>query len=200
MYNHFNKVIKDLLLISRMSLEVHESTYIMDPYYIISYDSRKSDGTLPKIQIGKYCSIAVNCYFTLSQHLLDRFTSTTSPPEMHLFSHGQGNPSSYSRGDIIIKNDVWIGINCIILDGITIGNGAVVAAGSVVTKDVAPYSIVGGNPAKLIKYRFSPELIKRIEDLKFWDMPIEDIQGVDIWCENIEDTIKEIELIKYTKK
>jgi acetyltransferase-like isoleucine patch superfamily enzyme len=182
-----------------MSLEVHESSYIMDPYFIISYDSRKSDGTLPKVQIGKYCSIAVNCYFTLSNHLLNRFTTTVSPPDMHLFPHGQGNPSSYSKGDIIIKNDVWIGLNCTILDGITIGNGAVIAAGSVVTKDVAPYSIVGGNPAKLIKYRFSPELIKRIEDLNFWEMPLYDIQGVDIWAENIEDTIQQIELIKSNK-
>lgn len=179
-----------------MSLDLHESSYIMEPYYIISHDSRKNNGELPKIKIGKYCSIAMNCYFTLSQHLLNRFTTTTSPEEMHLFSHSQGNRSSFSKGDIIIENDVWIGANCIILDGITIGNGAVIATGSVVTKNVEPYSIVGGNPAKLIKYRFSSELIERIEKLKFWDMPIEFIQSVDIWSENIEDTIKEIESIQ----
>jgi hypothetical protein len=118
---------------------------------------------------------------------------------MHLFSHGKGNRSSFSKGDITIGNDVWIGLNCTILDGITIGNGAVIAAGSVVTKNVEPYSIVGGNPAKLIKYRFSPELIKRIEDLKFWDMPIECIQSVNIWEENIEDTIQEISRLQQDK-
>ncbi len=182
-----------------MSLDVDVSSYMMDPYFIVSYDSRKSDGTLPIIKIGKYCSIASNCYFTLSNHITNRFSTTTSPPGMHLFQHGQGNISSYSKGDILIKNDVWIGVNCTILDGITIGNGAVIAAGSVVTKNVEPYSIVGGNPAKFIKYRFPPELIKRIEALEFWDMPIEDIQNVNIWAENIEDTIKEIELIKSSK-
>jgi acetyltransferase-like isoleucine patch superfamily enzyme len=182
-----------------MSLDVHKTSYIMKPYYIVSHDSRKNDGELPKIKIGKYCSIASNCYFTLSQHLLNRFTSTVSPEGMHLFSHGKGNRSSFSKGDIIIGSDVWIGLNCTILDGITIGNGAVIAAGSVVTKNVEAYSIVGGNPAKFIKYRFPSELIKRIEALGFWDMPIEDIQGVNIWEENIEDTIKEIELINARK-
>lgn len=182
-----------------MSLDVHETSYIMEPYYIVSHDSRKNDGELPKIKIGKYCSIASNCYFTLSQHLLNRFTTTVSPEGMHLFSHGKGNRSSFSKGDIVIGNDVWIGLNSTILDGISIGNGAVIAAGSVVTKNVEPYSIVGGNPAKLIKYRFSSELIKRIEALGFWDMPIEDIQSVNIWEENIEDTIKEIELINARK-
>ena len=175
-----------------MSLDVHETSYIMEPYYIVSHDSRKNDGELPKIKIGKYCSIASNCYFTLSQNLLNRFTTTVSPEGMHLFSHGKGNRSSFSKGDIVIGNDVWIGLNSTILDGITIGNGAVIAAGSVVTKNVEPYSIVGGNPAKLIKYRFSSELIKRIEDLKFWDMPMEIIQSIDMWSENIEDSIQEI--------
>lgn len=175
-----------------MSLEKHESSYIVEPFFIESHNSRKSNGDLPKIQIGKYCSIGRNCTFSLTHHLLNRFTTSPSPSDLHLFNHGQGNTSSYSKGDIIIKNDVWIGLNCTILDGITIGNGAVIVAGSVLTKDVEPYSIVGGNPAKIIKYRFSAELIQRIEALDFWNLPLEDIEKINIWSEDIEETIREI--------
>jgi tetrahydrodipicolinate N-succinyltransferase len=100
---------------------------------------------------------------------------TTHPSPVNLFPHGKGATTSYSKGDIIIKNDVWIGTNVTLIDGITIGNGAVIAAGSVVVKDVPPYAIVGGNPAKILKYRFSPEIINEIEKTGFWDLPIEDI-------------------------
>jgi hypothetical protein len=110
-----------------------------------------------------------------------------------LFSHGQGNVSSYSKGDIVIKNDVWIGANVTIIDGLTIHNGAVVAAGAVVTKDVPAYSIVGGNPAKVIKYRFSPEIIARIEALNFWDMPYDEMNRFDIWSDDIEGFIQKVE-------
>jgi acetyltransferase-like isoleucine patch superfamily enzyme len=88
----------------------------------------------------------------------------------HLFSHKQGNGSSFSRGDITIHNDVWIGANCTILDNVTIGNGAVVAAGSVVINDVPPYAIVGGNPAKVIKYRFSSNQIDALLRIQWWNM------------------------------
>lgn len=178
-----------------MSLIKDDSSYIIYPYHIISYDSRKSDGTLPIISIGKCCSIATNCSFVLSNHLLDRFT--TSPANIMLFAHKQGNLTSYSKGDIIIKNDVWIGANCTLIDGITIGNGAVIAAGSVVTKDVPPYAIVGGNPAKLIRDRFSEELINEIESLKFWDLPMNIIKKFNIHTDNIPELLEEIK--KYMK-
>ena len=167
------------------------SSYIMQPYHIVSYDSRKEDGELPVVRIGKKCSIAMNCTFTLSQHLLNRFTTGVSTT--HLFKHGKGNSSSFSKGDIIIKNDVWIGVNSTILDGITIGNGAVIAAGSVVTKDVPPYAIVGGNPAKIIKYRFSKDIIDKIEKIHFWDMPLGFIESFDIWSDDIEKTLGDID-------
>jgi len=126
----------------------------------------------------------------LAHHLIDRFS--TYPSGSSLFSHQQGNLSSYSKGDIIIKNDVWICINCTIFDGITIGNGAVIAAGSVVTNDVPPYAIVGGVPAKIIKYRFSKEIIDEIERLGFWDMDINEINKFNIHTDNIEDLLRQI--------
>jgi virginiamycin A acetyltransferase len=172
-------------------LKIDPSSYIMSPHQILSYDSRKQNGELPIIKVGKKCSIAVNCNFILGNHLTNRFS--TSPSPMHLFPHNQGNKSSYSKGDIVIKNDVWIGANTSILDGITIHNGAVLAAGSIVTKDVPPYAIVGGNPARVIKYRFSKKIIDRIEALDFWNLPIEVIDKFNIWDENVENTIQQIE-------
>jgi virginiamycin A acetyltransferase len=177
-----------------MSLEPHSSSYIIRPYVTLLYDSRKSDGELPKIIIGKKCSIAMNCTFSFSNHLVDTFSSY--PSDRSLFSHKKGNPSSYSRGDIVIKNDVWIGVNCTILDGITIGNGAVIAAGSIVTKDVPPYAIVGGNPAKIIRYRFPADIINEIENTKFWDMNIDEIDKFDIHTKNIEDLLNKIKEYK----
>ena len=78
----------------------------------------------------------------------------------------------------IVGNDVWIGSRSIVMDGVHIGDGAIVAAGSVVTKDVPPYAIVGGAPAKIIKYRFSEEMIKRLLEIKWWNLPDEKITEV----------------------
>lgn len=181
-----------------MTLVKHDTSYIKDPYDIISYDSRKADGKLPIVGIGKKCSIAKHCTFVLSNHLVDTFSSCVSPVK-HLFPHKQGNTSGYSKGDIIIKNDVWIGTHCIILDGLTIGNGAVIAAGSVVTKDVPAYAIVGGNPAKIIRYRFSREIIDEIEKTAFWDMSISEINKFDIHSRNIEDLLEQIKKYKISR-
>ena len=180
-----------------MSFKIDNSSYIISPYNIISYDCRKADGELPIIQVGKKCSIALNSTFTLAHHTIDAFSSY--PSKTSIFSHGKGNSSGYSKGDIIIKNDVWIGVNCTILDGITIGNGAVIAAGSVVTRDVPAYAIVGGNPAKIIKYRFSSDIIDKIEKSQFWDMDISEIDKFDINTKNIEDLLDQINKYKLLK-
>ena len=79
------------------------------------------------------------------------------------------NCSRNTRGDVVIGNDVWIGENVIIMSGVEIGDGAVIANNSHVVKDVAPYSIAGGNPCKHIKYRFSPEQIEKLLEIKWWD-------------------------------
>ncbi len=107
-----------------------------------------------KVKIGSYCSIAYGTIFLLGG---GHYTSTIStyPFKAKLFGESR---EALSKGDICIKDDVWIGENALILSGVTIGQGAVVGAGAVVTKDVEPYSIVGGVPARIIKYRFNEEL------------------------------------------
>lgn len=167
------------------------NSYIVDPYEIINYDCRNSDGSLPKIVIGKYCSIAKNCTFVLANHVMDRVT--TAPAPRSIYSHRQGNTSGFSRGNIIIGNDVWIGTRCMIMDGVTIGDGAICAAGSVVTKNVPPYAIVGGNPARIIKYRFSEDIIARLLAVNIWGRSSEELSRMDLWTSDIDGFLKKYE-------
>ena len=81
-----------------------------------------------------------------------------------------------NKGDIVIGNDVWIGYEAVIMAGVHIGNGAIIAARAVVTKDIPPYTIVGGVPARLIRKRFDEEVIRELETLKWWDWSAEKIQ------------------------
>ena len=110
------------------------------------------------LKIGNYCSIADNVYFLLSA---DHNTKTISTyPFKGMLQNG--GFEGLSKGDICVDDDVWIGYGATILSGVHIGQGAIVAACSVVTKDVPPYAIVGGNPARIIKYRFSPDFINKL--------------------------------------
>lgn len=122
-----------------------------------------TNGKRAHLTIGSYCSIADNVTFVLSaEHALN--TISTYPFRAKLIS---GKAEAVSKGDITVGDDVWIGHNATIMSGVHIGQGAVVAAGSVVTKDVPPYAIVGGVPAKMIRYRFSSELIGELLKVDF---------------------------------
>ena len=103
------------------------------------------------------------------------------------------------KGDTVIQNDVWIGYNSLIMPGIKIGNGSIIASNSVVVKDVEPYSIVGGNPAKLIRKRFDNEIIDLLESIKWWDWPIEKITtNLEILTSNDVSKLREISDMKIT--
>ena len=82
-----------------------------------------------------------------------------------------------NKGDIVIGNDVWIGYEAMILSGVTIGDGAIIGTRAVVTKDVPPYTIVGGVPARMIRKRFSDEDVKTLQEMKWWDWPVEKISS-----------------------
>ncbi len=125
------------------------------------------DGT--KLNIGKFCSIAEYVTFIMGgEHRADFATTYPFNVLVDSFKDIKGHPRT--KGDIIVGNDVWIGFNSKILSGVTIGDGAIVGANSLVTRDVEPYSIVAGNPAKFIRYRFDEETIKKFQKLKWWDL------------------------------
>ena len=135
------------------------------------------------IIIGKFCSIARGVQIQEYNHKFDGLSSAFLDKK---FSRKKSILSGIaSRGPVVLGNDVWVGINCIILSGVTIGDGAIVAAGSVVTKDVAPYAIVGGNPAKFIKYRFSEKKISEISCLEWWDKDPAEIISLKIKYDNL---------------
>lgn len=116
-----------------------------------------------KLIIGSFCSIAENVTFFLDgEHKTTSFS--TFPFKSVL---GVGEEEAVTKGNIIVDDDVWIGYGVTILSGVHIGRGAVIAAGAVVTKDVPPYAFVGGVPARIIKYRFSPEIIAELMKIDF---------------------------------
>lgn len=131
-----------------------------------------STGSQRKLVIGNYCSIAKDAYFVLNnEHNL----STLSTFPFKVMTLGQNAPEATSKGGIVVEDDVWIAFRATIMDGVTIGQGAVVAAGAVVTKDVPPYAIVGGVPARVIRYRFSKPLIDKLMMLDYSKLDAEDV-------------------------
>lgn len=111
-----------------------------------------------RLKIGAYCSIAQHVTFMLDvEHRID--TMSSYPFKAKSLNLGD---EAFSKGNIIVDDDVWIGYGATIMSGVHIGQGAVIAAGAVVTKDVPPYAVVGGGPARVIKYRFSQELIDEL--------------------------------------
>ena len=146
-----------------------------------------------KLIIGKFCMIASDVKFIMNgaNHLTDAIS--TYP--FAVFGNGWENAMDGKvdprKGNITIGNDVWIGYNATIMAGVTIGDGAIIATNSTVIKDVAPYTIVGGNPAKEIRKRFSEDLISKLLELKWWNWDIEKITKniQDLTDNNIEKLI-----------
>ncbi len=150
-----------------------------------------TDAKVAKSTIGKFCSIGKNVIIGgLGRHPVDMIST---------------HPSFYSTrrqcGETFVDknyfeeykkthvgNDVWIGVNSILLDGVRVGNGVIVAAGAVVTKDVPPYAIVGGVPARIIRYRFKPEEISMLEEICWWNLPANELKNISsiIRSNNIE--------------
>jgi len=129
--------------------------------------------------IGAFCSIAPGVIIGPSNHPLDLLTthSFTNNKTVGLLPDNLPELKTATKNNgVVIKNDVWIGINAIILANITIGNGAIIGAGSVVTKDVPDYAVVCGNPARIIKYRFTENQIEILNQIKWWDWSDEKIR------------------------
>ena len=133
-----------------------------------------------KLKIGKFCSIACGAkfLFTSGNHAMQSLSTYPFPIFFEEWNLDARDICSAwdNKGDIIIGSDVWIGYEAVIMAGVTIGDGAIIATRAVVTKDVPPYTIVGGVPAKMIRKRFDDATIERLENLRWWDWNAAKIQ------------------------
>ncbi len=149
------------------SCNIGRYSYIMPPCHLHS------------VTIGNFCSIGEGCSFLSTQHNPAAFS--TFPFARRLAMHNMNFPAmfeeSINRGPIEIGHDVWIGANSTIMGGISIGTGAIVGAGAVVTKDVAPYSVVAGVPARVISNRFDDATIEKLLESNWWEWPLDEIQA-----------------------
>jgi acetyltransferase-like isoleucine patch superfamily enzyme len=152
-------------------------------------------GTSEIAYIGKFCSIANNVTLILTgNHRTEWITTYPFPSFYYRWKQVKKiKDHIVSKGDIVIGNDVWIGYGALILPGVTIHDGAVIGAKAVVTKDVEPYTIVAGNPAHVIKKRFSDKEISRLLKLQWWNWPDEKIRkSIPLLCSEI-DSLKLLE-------
>lgn len=141
--------------------------------------------------IGNYCSFARFAIIAPDEH-------PTNWLSTHVFQYDQPAKKIFNRrSDTVIGNDVWVGAGAIIMQGLKIGHGSIIGAGAVVTRDVPPYAIVGGVPAKIIRYRFNVEIITKLLVLKWWELDPEDLTHVDF--DDIDIAIKQIEKVKKDK-
>lgn len=153
---------------------------------ILSWD------TSTKLIIGKYCSIAKGVTILLGgNHRTDWLTTYPFPVFFSQLSQIKGHPST--KGNVEIGNDVWICYGATILSGVKIGNGAIIAANATVVYDVPPYSIVAGNPAKVVKYRFDDKTIDTLQNICWWDWNHELVlkRGSKLLSNNISSFLKE---------
>lgn len=151
---------------------LHNDTYVIKPFNtdIVSVGNYTYGGLRvfaytanSRLKIGNFCSIAGEVEFILAN---DHYTNhlSTYPFKTKILNY---SAEAISKGDIVVEDDVWIGERAIILSGVHIGQGAIIAAGAVVSKDVPPYAIVGGVPAKVIRYRFDEKIIAKLLQIDF---------------------------------
>lgn len=145
-----------------------------------------------RLRMGKYCSIAPGVTILLGgNHRVDWVTTYpfSAVPGWPEAAGIRGHPKT--NGDVVIGHDVWLSRGCCILSGVTVGHGAVIGAEALVTRNVEPYAIIGGNPGRVIKKRFSEEIIAKLLEIAWWDWPEERIRrGLPhLLSERIEDFI-----------
>ena len=172
--------------IKRNQLEVGEHTYgsirIHDPGY-------------GKLVIGDYCSIGSSCRFIIGNHRTDLISTYPFSTLSSYFSDNKVDIKDHNskNGGIIIGNDVWIGNSAQIMSGVCVGDGAIIAANAIVTKNVPPYAIVGGNPAKIIRYRFPEDVREKLIKIAWWNWPEE------IVAERLNDIVSD-DILAFIKK
>lgn len=176
----YNKLCFLKNVITRPNIIVGDYTYYDDINGIESFENNVKyhfDFIGDQLIIGKFCSIAAATTFIMNggNHLTESVSSFPFAIFGEDWSQAMDGKSYPTKGNTVVGNDVWIGYNATIMPGVTIGDGAIIAANATVVKDVAPYSIVGGNPAKVIKKRFSDEKISELLNMQWWNWDIDKI-------------------------
>lgn len=163
-----------------------------------TFDGDACDGRIRNVKIGRYCSVAKHVDIGLSQHPVNWLSIHPRQyfPDYANWSRVTGTnvsvrPFSGESSLTEIGNDVWIGDHVVVMGGVQIGDGAIIAAGSIVTRDVPPYAIVGGVPARVIRYRFDEETVRKLLGLQWWKYDIADFDDVD-WS----DVKKALEVVR----
>lgn len=187
-------------VVSAPNISIGDYTYYDDPIAPENFEHNNILFNYPefgdRLIIGRFCAIGTGTKFMMgsANHRMDSVTTypfnvfggvweATSP--MHL-------SELPFKGDTVIGNDVWFGRECLIMPGVKIGDGAIIAARSVVAKDIEPYTIVGGNPAGVIRKRFDDETIELLLQIKWWDMDSDNIVGIlPLLCNNDLNYVKE---------
>jgi len=167
-------------IITRPNIQVGDYTYYDDFEDVYNFEKNVKyhfEFTGDHLVIGKFCMIASDVTFIMNG--ANHLTESVSAYPFAIFGgdwqqamEGKTYPT---KGDTTVGHDVWLGYKATIMPGLTIGNGAIIAAHSLVTKDVAPYTIVGGNPAKVIKQRFSDAVVYKLQNAEWWHWPLEKI-------------------------
>ncbi|GAA3867074.1 CatB-related O-acetyltransferase [Saccharothrix violaceirubra] len=166
-------------LVTAPTIEVGEYTYYDDPEYATEFETRNvlyGYGT-EKLVIGRFCAIATGTRFVMAG--ANHLTSGVSTFPFTIFGGTWAERTldlitgMETRGDTVVGNDVWFGNGAVIMPGVRIGDGAIVATGALVTSDVPPYTVVGGNPARPIKRRYPDEDVERLLRARWWSWPIE---------------------------
>ena len=181
--------------VTRPNIIVGDYTYYDDPLGPAHFEDNvlyHFDFIGDRLIIGKYCSIATGVRFIMNGGNHAKTWLTTYP--FPIFGEGweTAMPESWPvKGDTNVGNDVWIGYGAVIMPGVNVGNGAIIATASVVTKDVPPYAVVGGNPAVVLRYRFDSTTIQRLQKLRWWDWdPAKVTRNVKALCSGDIDALE----------